>query len=94
MNRSIDPRLEVSVIVMTFNRPESLGRCLESLSKQTFPSVMFEVVIVDGSVVPAREVVTKLRDRLAGKNGDKQADRSHHSQHQGSPAESPLRNAA
>lgn len=68
MNRSIDPllkvSLKVSVIVMTFNRPESLGRCLESLSKQTFPSVMFEVVIVDGSVVPARELVTTTRDRL------------------------------
>ncbi len=64
MNRSIDPVREVSVIVMTFNRPESLGRCLESLSKQTFPSVMLNVVIVDGSVVPAREVVTKMRDHL------------------------------
>lgn len=36
----------LSIIIITYNRAESLSQCLESLTKQTFKD--FEVIIVDG----------------------------------------------
>lgn len=42
--------MQVSVIIPTYGRPESLARLLEGLSRQTFPAGNFEViVVVDGS---------------------------------------------
>lgn len=37
----------VSIIIPTFNRPESLLRTLEGLSRQTFPSNRFEVIVIN-----------------------------------------------
>ena len=54
----------VSVIVMTFNRPGPLRRCLESLAAQTLPSQQFEVVLVDASDVPVVDVVAEFSGRL------------------------------
>lgn len=53
-----------SVIVMTFNRPGSLRRCLESLAAQTLPSEQFEVVLVDASDVPVIDVAADFSGRL------------------------------
>ena len=53
-----------SVIVMTFNRPEPLRRCLESLASQSLPSDQFEVVLVDASNVPVVDVVAAFFGRL------------------------------
>jgi cellulose synthase/poly-beta-1,6-N-acetylglucosamine synthase-like glycosyltransferase len=53
-----------SVIVMTFNRPEPLRRCLESLASQTLPSDQFEVVLVDASNVPVVDVVAEFSGPL------------------------------
>jgi len=40
----------VSVLLLTFNRPAALARCLDSLSRQTQQN--FEVVLVDVSTPP------------------------------------------
>jgi glycosyltransferase involved in cell wall biosynthesis len=60
-----DPALAaplVSVLVLTFNRPVALARCLESLARQTQPR--FEVVLVDVSTPPNQGVVEAYRERL------------------------------
>ena len=51
----------VSVVVVNLNRRELVGRCLESLWKQTFKD--FEVVVVDnGSIDGSMEFLNSLRD--------------------------------
>lgn len=56
------PRL--SVVICTFNRGESLDRCLLSLTKQSYKN--FEVVIVDGgSTDKTTTVISKFHDKLA-----------------------------
>ena len=40
----------VSVLLLTFNRPAALARCLDSLSRQTQQN--FELVLVDVSTPP------------------------------------------
>jgi GT2 family glycosyltransferase len=44
--RALDPRLAVSIVVPTRNRPEDLARCLAALSKQV-TSRAVEIVVVD-----------------------------------------------
>ena len=42
-----------SVIVPSYNRPDTLMRCLESLARQSFPPERFEVIVIDdGSLQP------------------------------------------
>jgi len=40
-------RIEVSIVIPTFNRRESLLKTLDSLFNQTFPQENFEIIIVD-----------------------------------------------
>jgi glycosyltransferase involved in cell wall biosynthesis len=50
--RSEDAPL-VSVIIPVYNDPERLPRCLEALEQQTYPSDLYEVIVVDnGSEEP------------------------------------------
>lgn len=53
-----------SVIVMTFNRPIALGRCLQSLASQSLDSREFEVLVLDVSDEPANGIVAGFRGRL------------------------------
>jgi GT2 family glycosyltransferase len=54
-------KLTFSVAISTFNRNEDLLRCLEALSKQTYPD--FEVVIANGGEFQGvKETVDKFRD--------------------------------
>ena len=55
----------VSVLVLTFNRPAALARCLDSLSHQTQQN--FEVVLLDVSTPPNHE----LNQALVAANGDR-----------------------
>ena len=41
------PAPVISVLISTYDRPELLGACLESLCEQTLPATDFEVVVVD-----------------------------------------------
>ena len=54
----------VSVVVMTFNRPDPLRRCLESLAVQTLPAEAFEVIVVDVSDRPVADVVAEFAGRV------------------------------
>ncbi len=56
---------QVSVIVMTFNRPEPLKRCLKSLVAQTIGQNSFEVVLVDVSQPPVTSVVESFQHSLS-----------------------------
>lgn len=58
-----------SIIVPTFERPDRLGACLESLSRLDYPRDRFEVIVVDdGSARPspdlARELARELVERF------------------------------
>jgi glycosyltransferase involved in cell wall biosynthesis len=54
----------VSVVVMTFNRPDGLRRCLSSLAAQSLDPQIFEVVVVDVSSPPVDQVLEPFQQRL------------------------------
>lgn len=56
--------LKVSVITLTFNRPITLRRCLQSLSEQTLDKDWFELVLVDVSDQPVDRLVQQYADRI------------------------------
>ncbi len=49
----------ISVIVPTCNRPEQLRECLTALSRQTYPHLDFEVVVVDDGSEPPIDVLAR-----------------------------------
>jgi glycosyltransferase involved in cell wall biosynthesis len=53
----------VSVIVATFNRPQFLERCLQSIVAQTYRA--FEIIVVNDGGTPVESIVARLN---AGKN--------------------------
>jgi glycosyltransferase involved in cell wall biosynthesis len=54
--------LELSVVIPTYNRRESLLRTLRALANQTFPCVRFEVIVVsDGATDGTAEAVRALQ---------------------------------
>jgi len=55
---------KISVCVCTYMRPEQLGLLLESLSKQTFPLVNFEVIVVDNDHSASAKSVVNEAIRL------------------------------
>jgi len=58
------PSPVASVVVMTFNRPDSLDRCLASLASQTMHSQAFEVIVVDVSTPSVEPVLSRYRNQL------------------------------
>lgn len=51
--------MKFSIIIPSHNRPERLRSCLEAISRLSYPSSDFEVVVVDdGSPRPLRDAVT------------------------------------
>ncbi|WHZ25945.1 MAG: hypothetical protein OJF51_000740 [Nitrospira sp.] len=56
-------RILMSVVIPTFDRPDLLRRCLESLIVQTMDPLSFEIIVVaDGPSKSTRKVVTELCD--------------------------------
>lgn len=54
-----------SIVIPTYNRPERLATCLESLTQLNYPRDRFEVVVVDdGSEPPMDSVVAPFQDQL------------------------------
>ena len=49
---------------MTFNRPDTLRRCLESLAIQSLESASFELVIVDVSAKPVTDILQAFESRM------------------------------
>jgi glycosyltransferase involved in cell wall biosynthesis len=61
----LETQLFFSIIIPTYNRPERLKTCLESLTQLDFPQEQFEVIIVDdGSSEPLAHIVNPLKDKL------------------------------
>lgn len=51
--------LKFSIVIPTYNRPERLEKCLQSIAKIDYPRDRFEVIIVDdGSSVPIQPITT------------------------------------
>ena len=53
---ALDPTLSVSVVIPTRDPGERLGRLLLSLAKQTYPSELLDIVVVDDGSEPALEL--------------------------------------
>ena len=54
-----------SIIISTYNRPQELKACLESLTKLNYPRDCFEVIVVDdGSEKPLRAIIDSLRNQM------------------------------
>ena len=55
-------RIEVSIVIPTFNRQKSLLGTLDSLFNQTFPQENFEIIIVDdGSTVDISCIINEIK---------------------------------
>lgn len=53
---------KISVVIPSFNRPESLQSCLEAIDGQTLPADQYEVVVVDdGSETELEQFITPHR---------------------------------
>ena len=58
--------LDFSIIIPTYNRSERLQQCLESLTRLTYPSDRFEVIVVDdGSQVSMKSVVVNFESQIS-----------------------------
>ena len=54
-----------SIIIPSYNRPQKIGACLESLSRLDYPRDRFEVIVVDdGSKTSLQPVVASFLDQL------------------------------
>ena len=54
-----------SLIIPTYERPEQLIRCLNSVARLDYPKEKFEVIVVDdGSQSPPEELVKSFSDKL------------------------------
>lgn len=52
-------RPRFSIVIPTYNRPERLERCLQSIAQLDFPKNYFEVVVVDDGSLTDIETITK-----------------------------------
>ncbi len=60
-------KIELSVIIPTRNRASLLKKALFSITKQTFPSDQFEVIVVDnGSTDETAEICEEYKSKLSG----------------------------
>ncbi|MBV6624757.1 MAG: glycosyltransferase [Rivularia sp. (in: Bacteria)] len=65
MNSSQTNTPFISIVIPTYNRPERLSECLESLTKLKYPRDCFEVVVVDdGSKTSLESVVEAFNHQL------------------------------
>jgi glycosyltransferase involved in cell wall biosynthesis len=58
--------LDFSIIIPTYNRPQRLETCLDSITRLNYQGDLFETIVVDdGSTQPLDEIVAPYRDRIA-----------------------------
>jgi glycosyltransferase involved in cell wall biosynthesis len=58
-------RHSFSIIIPTYNRPERLYRCIESLASLDYSKSYFEVIVVDdGSSIPQKDIITYFQNKL------------------------------
>lgn len=59
-------QLEFSIIIPTYNRPERLEKCLESMTRLDYPSNRFQVIVVDdGSRMSLKPIIAKFENTLS-----------------------------
>ncbi len=57
--------LKFSIIIPTYNRPDKLNICLNSIAQLNYPVDQFEVVVVDdGSIEPLEVITDKFKQQL------------------------------
>lgn len=62
----LEHQLSYSIVIPTYNRPERLKTCLESIANLNFPVEQFEVVIVDdGSAKPLDDLINSFNHKLS-----------------------------
>ena len=55
----------ISIIIPTYNRPQKLAMCLDSLTKLDYPKHHFEVIVVDdGSKIDLEPVIEPFKNQL------------------------------
>jgi len=60
-----DPAPYLSIVIPTYNRPEELDRCLQSLSRLVYPKDRYEVIVVDDESTESLDgVISKVRNQL------------------------------
>ncbi|MGB3493022.1 MAG: glycosyltransferase [Elainellaceae cyanobacterium] len=61
---SINP--EFSIVIPTYNRPDRLRQCLQSIAQLDYPRDRIEVIVVDdGSSVPIQPVTTEFETKVS-----------------------------
>ena len=54
-----------SVVIPTFDRPERLRNCIETITKLNYPNNCFEVIIVnDGGTIPLEDIITHFQSKI------------------------------
>ena len=54
----IEPALQVSVIIPTYNASDSLQECLKALKKQDFPRNQYEIIVIDDGSTDSTPSIT------------------------------------
>jgi glycosyltransferase involved in cell wall biosynthesis len=50
--------IDISIVIITLNEEENIGRLLESIKSQTFPRERMEIIVVDCSPIPKGKTVS------------------------------------
>ena len=63
IKKKINPKIEISVVIATFNRAQNLKKTVESILNQSDP--VFEILVIDdGSTDSTKEVVSKFGNKV------------------------------
>lgn len=68
-------RIDVSIVIPTFNRQESLVRTLDSFFHQTYPRENFEIIVVDGGNDDTEKIIRDIEKSHPNLRYIKQYDR-------------------
>ena len=59
------PIVDISLVILTFNRSEGLRRCLDSILRMKRGEILFEVIVVDdGSETDNLPVISQFKETL------------------------------
>lgn len=62
----MNSHLFFSIVIPTYNRPERLEKCLQSMTQLEYPCDRFEVIVVDdGSQMPLTNIIAQFETEIA-----------------------------